>query len=318
MSDYKEKYFSHTPVLFNEVIAGLNIQPGGIFADGTVGGGGHAQGILEKSAPNGLYFGVDQDEEALNAARKRLSKFGERVELVHANYADLAGLLKKRFPDGVDGVLLDIGVSSHQIDEPSRGFSYMHDAPLDMRMDRTASLDAYTIVNEWSEDELKRILSDYGEEKWAARIAKIILEHRVAKPIETTFELVDVVERAIPKKAREKNSHVAKRTFQALRIATNDELGVLERSIFDLFDCIKKGGRLAIISFHSLEDRIVKNQFRYLATECICPPKQPVCTCDKIKTAKIITRKPIVAQTTELKNNKRAASAKLRVVEKIV
>lgn len=318
MSDYKVKNFEHIPVLFNEVITGLNVQPGGIFADGTVGGGGHAKGILEKNSPNGYYFGVDQDEEALNTARKRLKEFEERIELVHANYADLASLLKNRFPDGVDGILLDIGVSSYQIDEPTRGFSYMHDAPLDMRMDRSARLDAYTIVNHWSEDELIHILYDYGEEKWAARIVKIILEHRVIKPIETTFELVDIIERAIPKKAREKNSHVAKRTFQALRIATNDELGVLEKSVYDLFDCLKKGGRLAIISFHSLEDRIVKKQFRYLAAECICPPKQPLCTCDKIKSAKIITRKPVVAQRAELEHNKRAASAKLRIVEKIV
>lgn len=310
--------FNHIPVLYDEVLEGLNIEPNGNYADGTVGGGGHAQGILEKSAPNGQYIGVDQDEDALNAARERLAVFGDRVELIHSNYANLASLLSTRFPEGVNGILLDIGVSSYQIDEPSRGFSYMHNAPLDMRMDQSAPLDAYTIVNKYSEEELVRILRDYGEERWAARIAKLILEHRNQAPIETTFDLVDVIERAIPKKAREKNSHVAKRTFQALRIATNDELGVLERSIIDLAGCLKKGGRLAIISFHSLEDRIVKNQFRFLAADCVCPPKQPVCTCDKVKTVKLITRKPIVARADELENNKRAASAKLRIIEKIV
>lgn len=310
--------FHHVPVLFNEVMAGLAPHPGGIYADGTLGGGGHAAGVLERSQPDGELFAVDQDLVALAAAKERLAPYGDRVHLVHANYEALPRLLAERYPQGVDGILLDIGVSSPQIDEPSRGFSYMHDAPLDMRMNREQALDAYQIVNHYEKTELARILRDYGEEKWAVRIAELIDEHRRGHPILSTLELVDIIERAIPKGAREKGSHVAKRTFQALRIAVNDELGVLERSIEGLVHALAPGGRLAIITFHSLEDRIVKNTFKTLASHCICPPKQPICTCGHVAEVKLITRKPIVASETENAENRRAASAKLRIAERLV
>lgn len=309
--------FHHVPVLFHEVLTELNIRPGGIYADGTVGGGGHGAGILELSAPTGIYFGVDQDEHALAAAKENLRKFGERVSLVKSNYYNLANLLNERFPDGVDGILLDIGVSSHQIDVPERGFSYMHDAPLDMRMDLSSQITAATIINNYKEEDLARIIKNYGEERWAVRIAQLIVEHRIRTPIIRTAQLVDIIERAIPKKMREKNTHIAKMTFQALRIETNNELGVLSDSIVKLVGSLKNGGRLAIITFHSLEDRIVKNAFKELALKCVCPPKQPICTCNKVQEAIIITRKPIVAGKEELSINKRAASAKLRVIERI-
>lgn len=310
--------FLHIPVLYDEVMKGLAPHAGGVYADGTLGGGGHAQGVLELSAPDGQLFAVDQDEVALQAAAERLAVFGDRVHLERANYVALPELLKDHYPEGVDGILLDIGVSSPQIDEPSRGFSYMHDAPLDMRMDQRADLDAKTIINTYDTSDLVEIIKTYGEENWAVRIAEMINEHRRRAPVETTFQLVDIIERAIPKGAREKHSHVAKRTFQALRIAVNDELGVLERSIEGLVDALAPGGRLAIITFHSLEDRIVKNSFKTLASHCICPPKQPICTCHHQAKIKIITRKPIMASAEENANNRRAASAKLRIAEKLV
>lgn len=310
--------FQHIPVLADEVISHLAVQPGGKYADGTLGGGGHARLLLEASAPNGQLIGTDRDEIALAAARENLAEYGSRLLSFHANYTELAGFIKTHYADGADGILLDIGVSSPQIDTPSRGFSYMHDAPLDMRMDQTCGQSAKDLINTLPQADLRRIIQEYGEEKWAARIADIICERRTLAPIETTFQLVDVIERAIPKGAREKDTHVAKRTFQAFRIATNDELGALEKAIDDLVGALKTGGRLAIITFHSLEDRIVKNKFKYLAASCICPPKLPVCTCDKVSEVRIITRKPVTAGQHELKNNRRAASAKLRVVEKII
>lgn len=306
--------FHHTPVLYQEVISYLSPHDQGIYVDGTVGGGGHAEGILMASQPTGFLYAFDQDENALGAAQKRLASMSERVKFVHDNFARMPGYIKAHEKDGVDGILLDIGVSSPQIDEAQRGFSYMHDAPLDMRMNPKAALTAATIVNAWSQKDLEHIISTYGEEKWATRIAQIICERR---PIQTTFELVDIIERAIPKKMREKNSHVGKRTFQALRIATNDELNILENTIEKAVDVLKPGGRLAIISFHSLEDRIVKNKYRYLASACICSPDLPICQCDKKQKIKIITKKPITASKTELQENSRARSAKLRVCEKL-
>ena len=310
--------FKHIPVLYNEIMEIMTPQPGEVFVDCTLGGGGHSKGFLERISPEGRLIGIDQDTNALAAAGANLAAYEGRVTYVHSNYSDLDRILTENAPDGVDGILFDIGVSSHQLDEKDRGFSYMQDAPLDMRMNREQELTAYTVVNTYSEDELNRILKEYGEEKWARRIAKFIVEFRADKPIETTGELVDVIRRAIPKGAREEGSHPAKRTFQAIRIEVNDELGVLSRTISTAVKHLKKGGRLGIISFHSLEDRIVKEQFRYFASDCICPPEMPFCQCDKVSEVKILTRKPVVATKEELAGNSRAKSAKFRAVEKIV
>ncbi len=247
-----------------------------------------------------------------------MSAYSERVTYVHSNYSQLDEILNLYAPEGVDGILFDIGVSSHQLDEKERGFSYMQDAPLDMRMDQEQILDAWHVVNTYKEEELVRILKEYGEERWAKRIAKFIVEFRRNKSIDTTGELVDIIKRAIPKGAREEGSHPAKRTFQAIRIEVNDELGVLERTIAVAVKHLKKGGRLGIISFHSLEDRIVKEQFRYFASDCVCPPELPFCQCDKVSEVEILTRKPVTASLEELELNSRAKSAKFRAVKKIV
>lgn len=308
--------FKHIPVLYDQVIEGLKIRPGGTYLDGTVGGGGHSRGILEAIGKEGRLIAMDQDTNALKAAKANLADFSDQVIFAHKNFRYLDQVVSEHCPDKLDGILLDIGVSSHQIDSPERGFSYMHDAPLDMRMNQEAELTAYDVVNGYSVEELSRVLWEYGEEKWAKRIAEIIAEHRVNKPIETTYELVDMIERAIPKKAREKGSHVGKRTFQALRIEVNQELEVLKEVIHKAVDCLKPEGRLAIITFHSLEDRIVKEEFKYLEASCICPPELPFCTCNKKSTVKIITRKPLVASPQELEENRRAKSAKLRIAEK--
>lgn len=309
--------FEHVSVLYHEVLEGLKLHEGGTWVDGTVGGGGHSAGILNACGKNARLIAVDQDENALAAARERLSAWKDQVTFVHDNFIHLPQIIDSYAPQGVDGILLDIGVSSPQIDNPQRGFSYMHDAPLDMRMDASAVLDAKTVVNTYSEDDLERILREYGEEKWSRRIAKIICERRAVEPIETTFQLVDCVERAIPRAKRQAHSHVAKRTFQAVRIEVNHELDALEDCIDAASERLVTGGRMAIISFHSLEDRIVKNHFRYLASDCICPPGAPVCTCDKVATVRIITRKPITASEAECRENPRSASAKLRIIEKI-
>jgi len=310
--------FQHIPVLFHEIMEIMAPQPGELFVDCTLGGGGHSKGILERTGPDGRLIGIDQDSEALAAAGQNLSQYAGRTTFVHSNYSRLGQILDQYAPEGVDGILFDIGVSSHQLDEAERGFSYMHDAPLDMRMDQTRSLDAWQVVNTYQEDELQRILQEYGEERWAKRIAKFIVEFRGQKPIDTTGQLVDIIKRAIPKGAREEGSHPAKRTFQAIRIEVNDELGVLNSTIQVAARHLKKGGRLGIISFHSLEDRIVKEQFRYLASDCICPPELPICQCDKVSEVKILTRKPVTASAEELAYNSRAKSAKFRAVEKII
>lgn len=310
--------FKHIPVLFREIMDLMAPASGEFFVDCTLGGGGHSKGFLERTGPDGLLIGIDQDSNALAAARKNLECFDGRVTFVHSNYSNLDEILDRYAPEGVDGILFDIGVSSHQLDEKERGFSYMQDAPLDMRMDQSRSLDAWQVVNTYTEEELHRILKEYGEERWAKRIAKFIVEFRSQRPIDTTGQLVDVIRRAIPKGAREEGSHPAKRTFQAIRIEVNDELGVLERTIEVAVKHLKKGGRLGIISFHSLEDRIVKEKFRYLASDCVCPPELPFCQCDKVSEVKILTRKPITASPEELEQNSRAKSAKFRAVEKIV
>lgn len=309
--------FQHIPVLYEEVLAGLALKEGGTYIDGTVGGGGHAAGILQAIGVKGRLLAIDQDTNALQAAKERLAPYDGQVEFFHANFVHMPEIIDANAPDGVDGILIDIGVSSSQIDDAQRGFSYMHDAPLDMRMNREADFSAYELVNTYDEDALERILREYGEEKWSRRIAKIIVERRQLAPIATTFQLVDCIERAIPKGAREKGSHVAKRSFQAIRIEVNHELDVLEHVLDAATERLKIGGRMAVITFHSLEDRIVKQHFKYLASDCICPPELPFCQCDKMATVKIITKKPITASKEELAQNSRAGSAKLRIVEKI-
>ena len=310
--------FAHIPVLYREIMEIMAPKAGETFVDCTLGGGGHSKGFLERTSPNGRLIGIDQDLEALEAAKENLAQFGERVSYIHSNYENLSEILVKEAPEGVDGILFDIGVSSHQLDDAERGFSYMHDAPLDMRMDQTKDFSAYEVVNRYSEDELYRIIRDYGEENWAKRIAQFIVEKRKIKAIETTGELVDIIKAAIPKKARMDGSHPAKRTFQAIRIEVNGELEVLEKTIEQAVKNLKKGGRLGIISFHSLEDRIVKEKFKYLAAKCICPPEMHICCCNKVAEVKILTKKPITAQNDELMSNSRAKSAKFRAVEKIV
>ena len=310
--------FAHIPVLYREIMDIMAPKAGETFVDCTLGGGGHSKGFLERTAPDGRLIGIDQDLEALAAAKKNLAQFGERVRYIHSNYENLSEILAAEAPEGVEGILFDIGVSSHQLDDAERGFSYMHDAPLDMRMDQTRDFSAYEVVNRYSEDELYRIIREYGEENWAKRIAQFIVEKRKIKAIETTGELVEVIKAAIPKKARMDGSHPAKRTFQAIRIEVNSELEVLEKTIEQAVKNLKKGGRLGIISFHSLEDRIVKEKFKYLAAKCICPPEMPICCCNKVAEVKILTKKPVVAQADELESNSRAKSAKFRAVEKIV
>ena len=308
--------FAHKSVLLKETIEALNIREGKIYLDGTLGGAGHSREILKKLDGSGLLIGIDQDKEALEVAKERLSDF-DNVKFFNLNYVDFERALDELGIDKIDGVLLDIGVSSYQFDNPERGFSYRFDAPLDMRMDLDLDISAKDIVNTYSESEITKIIKDYGEEKWAARIAKFIVDERREKNIETTFELVEIIKKAVPAGARRNGPHPAKRTFQALRIEVNKELDVLKDSIERFVNRLNPGGRIAIITFHSLEDRIVKNAFKYLEKDCICPPSSPICTCDKKKEIKIITRKPITATEYELKENNRSHSAKLRVAEKL-
>ena len=308
--------FSHKSVLLNETIEGLNVRKGKIYLDGTLGGAGHSYEILKKLHGSGLLIGIDQDQEALKAARERLSEF-KNVEYFNLNYIDFEKALDDLGIEKIDGVLLDIGVSSYQFDNPERGFSYRFDAPLDMRMDKSLEISAKDIVNTYSEDEITEIIREYGEEKWASRISKFIVQERKNKKIDTTFELVEIIKNAIPAGARRNGPHPAKRTFQALRIEVNKELDVLNNSIDKFVHRLNPGGRIAIITFHSLEDRIVKNSFKYLEKDCICPPTSPICTCNKKREIKIITRKPITASEDELKENNRSHSAKLRIAEKL-
>ena len=308
--------FHHISVLLNECIEGLNIKENGIYVDGTLGGAGHSAEIV-KRLTTGRLIGIDQDTNAINAAEKRLEEYKDKVTLVHDNFSNIKAVFSQLGIEKADGFLLDIGVSSHQLDEAERGFSYMHDAPLDMRMNRDNSFSAYNVVNEYSEDELSEIIYKYGEERWSKRIAQFIVAERSKKPIETTFELVDVIKKAVPKGARKDGPHPAKRTFQAIRIEVNGELEILERTIDHMTELLNPGGRLCIITFHSLEDRIVKNAFRKQENPCTCPPEFPVCVCGKKKRANVITRKPILPSDEELEFNHRSRSAKLRILERI-
>ena len=312
----KKVEFHHVSVLLNECIEGLNIKENGIYVDGTLGGAGHSSEIV-KRLKTGRLIGIDQDTDAINAATKRLEPYKDRVTLVHDNFSNVKAVFAQLGIEKADGFLLDIGVSSHQLDEAERGFSYMQDAPLDMRMNSESDFSAYNVVNEYSEDELNNVIFKYGEERWAKRIAQFIVEARKQKPIETTFELVDIIKKAVPKGARKDGPHPAKRTFQAIRIEVNGELEILEKTIDDMTELLNPGGRLCIITFHSLEDRIVKNAFRKQENPCTCPPEFPVCVCGKKPLAKVITRKPILPSEDELEENHRSRSAKLRILERI-
>ena len=309
--------FYHQPVLLNEVVEGLEIQAGWDLVDGTVGGGGHSYYMLKKSSPEGRLMGIDRDMEALAAAEKRLQEYGDRVTFIHDDFKNIKKIFYMKGWTKVHGALIDLGVSSFQIDNRLRGFSYMQDGPLDMRMNTQDVTTARELVNNASREELARIIKEYGEERWAARIADFIAKYREEREIATTQQLVSIIEKAIPRKAREVNSHLAKRTFQALRIATNKELEDLEEAIKDFVDILHPGGRLAIISFHSLEDRIVKNTFKGLASTCVCPPKLPVCICNKKPKVKIVNKKSITASEKDLRENSRAKSARLRIAEKL-
>ena len=307
--------FHHVSVLLDECIEGLNIKPDGIYVDGTLGGAGHSYHIAEKLT-TGRLIGIDRDPVALKAAGERLSPFADRVMLVHSNFCRMGQVLQELGISGVDGILLDLGVSSPQLDDGSRGFSYMTDAPLDMRMDNGDALSADTVVNTWSYEELKRILYDYGEERYAPAIAAAIVRKREISPIRTTLELVDVIRSAMPPAALREKQHPAKRTFQAIRIAVNDELNSVSKAMDAAIPCLNPGGRLAVITFHSLEDRIVKNAMAAAAKGCICPPEFPVCVCGRKPQVTVLTRKPIVSGEEELERNPRARSAKLRICEK--
>ena len=308
--------FNHVSVLLNECIEGLNIKENGIYVDGTLGGAGHSSEILKRLSNEGRLIGIDQDTDALRAAKERLKDYSN-VTFVHSNFSNIENVLDNLNIDGVDGILMDLGVSSYQLDEGERGFSYMKDAPLDMRMNRENDFSAYNVVNEYSEEDLYRIIRDYGEEKFAKRIASFIVENRQEKNIETTLELVEIIKNAIPAKARREGPHPAKRTFQAIRIEVNSELSILNKTIEDGVKKLNKGGRMAIITFHSLEDRIVKNKFRDLAVSCRCPKEFPVCVCGEKAKVKIISRKAIEPTKEEVEVNPRSRSAKLRVIEKL-
>lgn len=307
--------FEHKSVLLKETIDNLNIVPDGIYVDGTLGGGGHSYEIASR-LKGGRLIGIDQDEAAINAAKVKLEPFWDRVTLIRSNYSEIKGILKGFGIDSVNGILLDLGVSSYQLDTPERGFSYKEDAPLDMRMDTRMQKTAKDIVNEYSEMELYQIIRDYGEDTFAKNIAKHIVRMREEKPFETTFELTEAIKAAIPMKLRVKTGHPAKRTFQAIRIELNRELEVLKNTLQDMIDITAPGGRICIITFHSLEDRIVKSAFRINENPCTCPPNFPVCVCGKLPKGRVISRKPILPSEEELEYNKRSKSAKLRVFEK--
>lgn len=308
--------FKHVSVLLHESIEGLNIRPDGVYVDGTLGGAGHSKEIVKK-LDTGRLIGIDQDMNAINKATLELESYKDKVTIVHSNFRKIKEVLKDLNISGVDGVLLDLGVSSHQLDEGERGFSYNHDAFLDMRMDTTQNLKAWDIVNKYSKDDIANIIRSYGEENWATRIAEFIVNERKEKTIDTTGELVSVIKKAVPKGARKDGPHPAKRTFQAIRIEVNQELDIIRDTIIDACSMLNKGGRICIITFHSLEDRIVKDTFKELNLDCICPSEFPVCMCDKKRELKVITRKPIAPSKEELEVNPRSRSAKLRVAEKV-
>ena len=308
--------FKHASVLLEETIENLKVKPDGIYVDGTLGGGGHALEVCRRLSATGRFIGIDQDEDAIAAARGRLREYEEQVTILRSNYCNMVGELKARGIQAVDGILLDLGVSSYQLDNADRGFTYREDAPLDMRMDRRQARTAYEIVNTYGESELYRVIRDYGEEKFAKNIVKHICLEREKKPVSTTGELIEIIKASIPAKMRATGGHPAKRTFQALRIEVNQELEVLETSLDGMIDFLGDGGRLCVITFHSLEDRIVKNIFRRNEHPCTCPPEFPVCVCGKKSKGFVVTRKPIVPTEEEIKANKRSKSSKLRVFER--
>lgn len=308
--------FKHNSVLLRECVDALRVSDGGIYVDGTLGGGGHSYAILSRS-DNCSLIGIDRDREAIAAASKRLGPFGDRVTVVNRNFCEIKDILREQGIDEIDGAVLDLGVSSYQLDNAERGFSYMGNARLDMRMDTTQGKTAYDVVNSYSAEELAEIFFAYGEEKWSKRIAEFIVRKRSEKPVETTLELVDIIKAAIPKKARQDGGHPAKRVFQAIRIEVNNELNMLEDAVKDFISCLKSGGRLAIITFHSLEDRIVKKAYKDLAQGCTCPKEFPICVCGKVPEIKIISKKPVLPSENELGENSRAKSAKLRIAEKL-
>ena len=308
--------FKHTSVLFDECMEGLNIRPDGVYVDGTLGGGGHSEGICRRLGKQGMLIGIDRDRDALNAAEKRLSDYTCRKVFVQSNYSDIKDVLAELEIESIDGALLDLGVSSFQLDNPERAFSYMQEAPLDMRMSQDDDFTAYDVVNTYDADELKNVIHKYGEERWASRIADFVVKARKDKPIETTGKLVDIIKAAIPASARRDGPHPAKRTFQAIRIEVNDELGQLERAVDEFCDVLAPGGRLCIITFHSLEDRIVKDIINRRINPCTCPKEFPVCVCGKIGDIKKKSNKPIAPTAAEIERNPRARSAKLRIAEK--
>ena len=308
--------FAHVPVMPREVIEGLAIKPDGIYLDCTLGGGGHSELILKKLT-TGRLIAIDKDEEALAFAKQRLAEYADKVTFVYSDFKRADEVLDELNIDNIDGVLMDLGVSSYQLDAAERGFSYRFDAPLDMRMDKTQFLTAFNVVNEYNEMDIADILFRYGEERYARKIAANIIRYRADNTIRTTGQLAEIVEKSYPPKERFKGGNPCKRTFQAIRIEVNGELRELDEIIGKLAERLNKGGRICVITFHSLEDRIVKREFQYLEAKCICPPKQPVCTCNKVQTVKIITKKPVVASEEELAVNSRAQSAKLRVAERV-
>ncbi len=320
MMQFRQEYnmeFKHKSVLLDETIAGLDIKPDGIYVDGTLGGAGHAVKVCEKLSAKGRFIGIDQDQDAIIAANERLREFGDRITVIRSNYCYAVKELKERGIEQVDGILLDLGVSSYQLDNPDRGFTYRVDAPLDMRMDQRSSLTASDIVNGYEEKELYRIIRDYGEDKFAKNIAKHIVSARAKKPIETTGELTAIIRQSIPMKIQAAGGHPAKRTFQAIRIELNHELEVLRDSLDEMVDILSDRGRICIITFHSLEDRIVKNAFRKNENPCTCPKNFPVCVCGRKPKGKVITRKPILPSAQEMEENPRAKSAKLRIFQRI-
>lgn len=308
--------FKHVSVLLNECIEGLNIKPDGTYVDCTLGGAGHSSHILKNLSNDGVLIGIDQDRDALKAAKERLKDY-DNVKYVHSNFYNIDNILSELDIKKVDGILMDLGVSSYQLDEASRGFSYMHDAPLDMRMNRDNDFSAYDVVNNYSEEQLYKIIKDYGEERFAKRIANFIVNARKINPIQSTLELVEIIKKAIPAKARREGPHPAKRTFQAIRIEVNSELKILNKTIEDGVKRLDKGGRMVIITFHSLEDRIVKLKYRELENPCTCPKEFPMCMCGKKPTVKVLTRKGVAPSKEEIEENPRSRSAKVRILEKI-
>lgn len=312
-----EKEFRHTSVLLEETIEALNVKPDGVYLDGTLGGGGHACEVCRRLNDQGRFYGIDQDEAAVEAAGKRLEEFGSRVTIIRDNYCNAREALREKGVECVDGIVLDLGVSSYQLDTAERGFTYKYDAPLDMRMDQRQRLTARDIVNDYDEQSLYRIIRDYGEDQFARNIAKHIVQARMEKPVETTFELNEIIKAAIPARMRAVGGHPSKRTFQAIRIECNHELDVLRDTLQDFIDMLNPQGRLCIITFHSLEDRIVKSFFREMENPCTCPPEFPVCICGKTPYGKVISRKPILPTQEEMEENPRSKSAKLRAFERI-